>query len=75
MKVVRYDNDRGDWMSSGDRYCGRQLPATITTYSEKIRLIFRSNQAINGEGFRVRGCLFFKAILVGIDTLVQPYGS
>ena len=52
-QVVRYDVDRGDWKSSGDRYCGRQLPQPIATYSEKVRLIFRSNQDIIGEGFKV----------------------
>ena len=54
FQVVRYDTDRGDWMSSGDRLCGRQMPQPVVTKSERVRLIFRSNQDINGEGFKVR---------------------
>ena len=50
---MNYDNDLGDWQNSGVRFCGRQLPQPVSTNSERVRLIFRSNQDINGEGFKV----------------------
>ncbi|CAL8142101.1 unnamed protein product [Orchesella dallaii] len=40
------------WVSLG-RFCGRQLPASINTTSTTVKIMFRSNANLNGDGFRL----------------------
>lgn len=39
------------WTAVG-RYCGRELPQSINSTSNKIMVRFKSNDKINGQGFR-----------------------
>ncbi|ODM98815.1 Cubilin [Orchesella cincta] len=41
-----------DWVSLG-RFCGRQLPTSINTTSTSVKILFRTNANINGDGFRL----------------------
>ncbi|XP_046451773.1 cubilin-like isoform X2 [Daphnia pulex] len=46
------------WHSLG-RFCGKQFPPTISTSGESMKILFRSNSAHQGDGFRMRwkvGC-------------------
>ena len=40
-------------MMLGDRKCGRTLPDTIKTPTGHSRIVFKSNQAANGDGFTI----------------------
>lgn len=57
------------WYSLG-RFCGKQFPPTITTSGESMKILFRSNSAHQGDGFRVRNdfyLFFFKSCIWFID--------
>lgn len=41
----------GEWVSSG-RICGHEIPPPIISKTNRFRLIFRSNEAIDGDGFK-----------------------
>ena len=43
-----------EYRQIGPKLCGRTLPSTITSQTEKIRITFRTNENINGDGFKVR---------------------
>ncbi|KAF2368216.1 EGF-like domain, partial [Trinorchestia longiramus] len=41
------------WIASS-KWCGKQLPPSVSTMGEKIRLRFRTNSAVQGKGFKAR---------------------
>lgn len=57
------------------RFCGKQFPPTITSSGENMKILFRSNSAHQGDGFRV--CSYTKWITlcwtVWFDLLLFPY--
>ncbi len=50
------------WHSLG-RFCGKQFPPTITTSGESMKILFRSNSANQGDGFRVKNDFLFFALV------------
>ncbi|XP_061400319.1 cubilin homolog [Musca vetustissima] len=46
---IQYEED-GLWIPHG-RYCGRNLPPAVNTTSSRIQLVFRTDDAIRGDGF------------------------
>lgn len=41
-----------DWISWG-RFCGRQLPSSVNTSSHIVKIVFKSNELLNGDGFHL----------------------
>ncbi|XP_068906568.1 cubilin-like isoform X2 [Tenebrio molitor] len=41
------------WVSLGKK-CGRDVPNTLNSTSNRVKLLFRSNEKITGKGFRIR---------------------
>lgn len=41
-----------DWIPLA-RHCGRQLPPSINTTGTSVKVIFKSNENLNGDGFRL----------------------
>ncbi|XP_056646391.1 cubilin [Diorhabda sublineata] len=39
------------WASLG-KYCGRNIPTALTSTGERMKILFRSNDAISGSGFK-----------------------
>lgn len=48
VEVFDFVND--DWKSLGKR-CGREVPRPFNSTSDKMRIIFRSDETSNGDGF------------------------
>ncbi|KAH0948163.1 hypothetical protein HN011_006977 [Eciton burchellii] len=50
---VRKDSvyDNGEWRSLG-KFCGRNTPAPVNSTSNRMKVIFRSNEAVQSDGFR-----------------------
>nr|XP_008192422.1 PREDICTED: cubilin [Tribolium castaneum] len=42
-----------DWVSLG-RKCGREFPKTVNSTSNRMKILFRSNERITGKGFRAQ---------------------
>ncbi|XP_057337332.1 cubilin-like isoform X2 [Microplitis mediator] len=45
------NDDDGSWKSLG-KVCGRNTPTPFNTTSNHMKIIFRSNEAVQGDGFR-----------------------
>jgi len=43
--------DKGEWRSLG-KFCGRNTPAPVNSTSNRMKVIFRSNEAVQSDGFR-----------------------
>lgn len=41
------------WLPDGKK-CGKQLPQPIISGGSKVKLLFHSNEAVQGSGFQVR---------------------
>ena len=52
-KVTEYSEAEDRWKQVGDRLCGREIPEGVNTTTERVRVTFRSNSEINGDGFKV----------------------
>ncbi|XP_014605735.1 PREDICTED: cubilin-like [Polistes canadensis] len=48
---LKYNNIHGNWTELG-KVCGRNIPKTFNSTSNRMKVIFRSNEAIQGDGFR-----------------------
>lgn len=50
---IRKDGDyqNGEWKSLG-KVCGRDTPAPFNSTSNRMKVIFRSNEAVQSDGFR-----------------------
>ena len=63
VQIVPYDEAREAWQwTKAGKFCGRQLPYAIPNLNNahRLRVIFRSNNDVNGDGFNVRKVpLFF----------------
>ena len=44
--------DEQTWTSLG-RFCGKQLPSVVTSSAENMKILFRTDSANQGDGFRV----------------------
>lgn len=38
----------------GPKFCGRNTPPTVNTTSNRLKVLFRSNEVIQGDGFQVK---------------------
>lgn len=45
------ENDSGEWKSLG-KVCGRNTPAPFNSTSNRMKVIFHSNEAVQSDGFR-----------------------
>ena len=45
---------RNEYRQIGPKLCGRSLPASIISQTEKVRITFRTNENVNGDGFKVK---------------------
>lgn len=57
------------WRQVGERHCGLTLPPPIVASTHIARLIFRSNEAVNGDGFN------FAYFLACGDTFTAVSGT
>ncbi|XP_034938584.1 cubilin [Chelonus insularis] len=52
VQIFDWDSsNRGSWKSLG-KVCGRNVPAPLNTTSNRMKILFRSNDDIQGDGFR-----------------------
>ena len=51
VEIQFWNETRNTWTRVGDRACGRTLPPAITSPTGRTRVIFKSNRAVNGDGF------------------------
>lgn len=51
LQIFNWNNIESSW-NSIDKICGRNVPAPINATSNRMKLIFRSNNEIQGDGFR-----------------------
>ncbi|XP_029168402.1 cubilin-like [Nylanderia fulva] len=49
--VTDGNNDSGEWKSLG-KVCGRNTPAPFNSTSNRMKVIFHSNEAVQSDGFR-----------------------
>ena len=43
-----------DYHQMGPKLCGRTLPSNISSDTEKVRITFRTNENVKGDGFKVK---------------------
>ncbi|XP_077300380.1 cubilin homolog [Arctopsyche grandis] len=60
--VEVFDFQEKSWISMG-RFCGRELPGTFNATSNKMKILFRSDSSINGDGFKGYWKIFCGGIL------------
>ena len=53
-QVTEYVEGESRWRTVGERLCGREIPEIVNTTTERVRVTFRSNSEINGDGFKVK---------------------
>ncbi len=53
VEILEYTASTGRWDPVGGRLCGRDIPANVTTRTERVRVVFRSNREIDGDGFKI----------------------
>ena len=53
-QVTEYIEGESSWRTVGERLCGREIPDIVNTTTERVRVTFRSNNDINGDGFKVQ---------------------
>ena len=56
FQIVSYDDQSHNWKwNEAQKFCGRQVPYAIqSNNANRLRVIFRSNNDVNGDGFNVR---------------------
>ena len=56
IQIISYDEVSQGWdWSDVQKFCGRQLPRQLVlNNANKLRIIFHSNNDVNGDGFSVR---------------------
>ncbi|XP_050535178.1 cubilin [Daktulosphaira vitifoliae] len=62
--VQIYEKIDDNWITLGNRLCGRQIPPVINSTQNNIKIRFRSNNAISAEGFKVNWKSFCGEIFV-----------
>ncbi|XP_066255144.1 cubilin [Euwallacea similis] len=75
--VEVFDRKKDKWVSFG-RKCGRLIPNPITSTSNQLRILFRSNNNITAKGFQVAWKFVCGATFYATETeksLVGPVGS
>ncbi|XP_073838449.1 cubilin homolog [Musca autumnalis] len=73
---VQHEED-GLWLTDG-RYCGRSLPPGLNATSSRVQLVFRTDEAIRGDGFTflVRSsCSVMVNVSSTVRRLVSPAPS
>ena len=60
IQIISYDEVSQGWdWSDVQKFCGRQLPRQLVlNNANKLRIIFHSNNDVNGDGFSVRKTLY-----------------
>ena len=51
-QVTEFVEGEDRWRTVGERLCGREVPEVVNTTTEKVRVTFRSDAEINGDGFK-----------------------
>ena len=54
MQVFDWEYNKesiGSWID-GPKYCGRELPPTFNSTTNRMKVLFRSNPTIQNDGFR-----------------------
>ncbi|XP_059225289.1 cubilin homolog [Stomoxys calcitrans] len=67
----------GLWIP-GQRFCGRELPPAYNSTTHRLRLVFRTNEAVRGDGFtlNVRSqCSVTLNVTSELRTIESPYSS
>ena len=54
LQVTEFVEGEDRWRTVGERLCGREVPEVVNTTTEKVRVTFRSDAEINGDGFKGR---------------------
>ncbi|CAB4054630.1 CD109 [Lepeophtheirus salmonis] len=54
LQIQYWNEDSSNWIQSGELICGRELPASILIPYHHVRLIFRSDNDVQGDGFSIR---------------------
>ena len=52
-QVTEFIEGEDRWSTVGERMCGREIPDIVNTTTERVRVTFRSNSEISGDGFKV----------------------
>ena len=52
-----WNTSTNTWSRVGDRKCGRTVPETVLSPMGRTRVVFKSNQNINGDGFTINWSL------------------
>ena len=73
VEVQSWNSSTNAWSRVGDRLCGRTTPDVIITPSGRSRIIFESNQAVNGDGFSLNWNLGMKDKLNLKCLFTSPY--
>ena len=64
FQIVKYDEITSTWIwdeNKIQKFCGREMPRDIEiNNANRLRIIFHSNNNINGDGFSVCNLLFLK---------------
>ena len=64
FQIVKYDEINSTWIwdeNKIQKFCGREMPRDIEiNNANRLRIIFHSNNNINGDGFSVCNLLFLK---------------
>lgn len=47
------------WVPIGNRLCGRQIPPTFNSSGTKLQIRIRTDDDIQGDGFKVSSCIYF----------------
>jgi len=48
-----------NWEPLGNRLCGRQIPPTFNSSETKLKIRIRTDDDIQGDGFKVSSCIYF----------------
>ncbi|XP_040577951.1 cubilin [Lepeophtheirus salmonis] len=54
LQIQYWNEDSSNWIQSGELICGRELPASILIPYHHVRLVFRSDNDVQGDGFSIR---------------------
>ena len=70
-----YRRDLSRYRPVGSRLCGRQIPAAVITNSEKAKVVFRTNGAVDGDGFKLFWHMECGGVFNGTDAAVGEFAS
>lgn len=61
VQISQWQGDK--WEQVGSNVCGRSAPDELETKTNQFRVVFRTNNAITGDGFKV--CSLLSQISIG----------